>query len=223
MSVDSIWQAMPTRNVTDSRIIRALAHPLRVAALTLLDENTLSPKELADQLGVPLPLASYHVRRLHQLDLIELVDTKQRRGALQHFYRARQRPTISDEEWAQVPAIVKRELISATLAQTNAEVASAAAVGGFDREDIHASRTSFRTDEEGWRETAELLAETLGRIEEIQQRAEARLATRGADHDDSGILRASAVMMLFEGPAPAFGEDVPEPADGPGVAQLHHS
>ncbi len=215
-----MMQSMPTRHVTDSRIIRALAHPLRVAALTLLDERTMSPKDLAEHLGVPLPLASYHVRRLYQLDLIELVDTKQRRGALQHFYRARQRPTISDEEWAQVPAIVKRELIAATLAQTNAEIASAASVGGFDREDIHASRTSFHTDEEGWREVATLLADTLERIEEIQERTAARLAEQ--PHDRSETLRASAVMMLFEGPVPGFvaGRAMDDGAVAAG--QLHH-
>jgi DNA-binding transcriptional ArsR family regulator len=195
----TIMQTKPARDVTDTRVIRALAHPLRVAALTLLDDRTMSPKDLAEQLGVPLPLASYHVRRLHQLDLIELVSTQQRRGALQHFYRARERPKITDEAWAQVPAIVKRELIAASLAQTNAEVAAAAAVGGFDREDIHASRTTFRTDELGWRELSELLATTLEQVEEIQARASERLS---ADPDD-GSVRASAVLMLFEGPLPS--------------------
>ena len=188
---------MPARAVTDSRIIRALAHPLRVAALTLLDERTMSPKELAEQLNVALPLASYHIRRLHQLELIELVRTQQRRGALQHFYRARQRPKITDEAWARVPPIVKRELIAATLAQTNAEVATAASVGGFDREDVHASRTTFRTDERGWRELSKLLAKTLDQVEQIQARAIERLD--GHDHD---TIRASAVLMLFEGPVP---------------------
>lgn len=205
-------RAMPARDVTDNRVIRALAHPLRVAALTLLDDRTLSPKELAEQLGVPLPLASYHIRRLHQLDLIELVGTQQRRGALQHFYRARERPKITDEAWAQVPAIVKRELIAATLAQTNAEIAAAAAVGGFDREDVHASRTSFRTDEQGWGELSELLATTLEQVEEIQARATERLA----EHNDT-MTRASAILMLFEGP-------VPEPAvdhDGDGPHRRH--
>jgi DNA-binding transcriptional ArsR family regulator len=212
MSVGPIMRAMPARDVTDTRVIRALAHPLRVAALTLLDDRTLSPKELAEQLGVPLPLASYHIRRLHQLDLIELVGTQQRRGALQHFYRARERPKITDEAWAQVPAIVKRELIAATLAQTNAEIAAAASVGGFDREDVHASRTSFRTDEQGWRELSELLATTLEQVEEIQARANERLA----EHADP-MTRASAILMLFEGP-------VPEPAadhDGDGVHRRH--
>jgi DNA-binding transcriptional ArsR family regulator len=210
MSVGTIMQAMPARDVTDTRVIRALAHPLRVAALTLLDDRTMSPKELAEQLGVPLPLASYHIRRLHQLDLIELVGTQQRRGALQHFYRARERPKITDEAWAQVPAIVKRELIAATLAQTNAEIAAAAAVGGFDREDIHASRTSFRADQQGWRELSELLATTLEQIEEIQARTTQRLAD-----NDGVMLRASAILMLFEGP-------LPDPAAGHDGDDGHH-
>src|ERR1700678_3430033 len=101
----------PAQDVTDSRIVRALAHPLRVGALALLDERVMSPKELADELGASLPLTSYHVRRLEQLGFIELVQTRQRRGALQHYYRAKARPKITDTTWAQVPSIVKREMI----------------------------------------------------------------------------------------------------------------
>ncbi len=31
---------------------------------------------------------AYHIRVLRQLGFIELVETRQRRGALEHFYRA---------------------------------------------------------------------------------------------------------------------------------------
>jgi hypothetical protein len=154
----------------------------------------MSPKELADELGVSLPLASYHVRRLHQLDLIELVQTEQRRGALQHYYRARERPKITDAAWAEVPSIVKREMVAAALSQANIAMASAAQEGGFDREDAHVSRTSFRTDERGWKELSKLLAKTLERIEQIQARAAERLA---AEHEPDEF-RATALLMLFE-------------------------
>jgi len=185
----------PAQDVTDSRIVRALAHPLRVAALALLDERVLSPKELADELGVSLPLASYHVRRLEQLDFIELVQTKQRRGALQHYYRAKARPNITDSAWAEVPSIVKREMVGAALSQAQAAMVAGAQQGGFDREDVHASRTSFQTDEQGWRELSALLAETLERVDAIQESTARRLAD---DHDD-GCFRATVLMMLFEG------------------------
>jgi DNA-binding transcriptional ArsR family regulator len=196
----------PAQDVTDSRVVRALAHPLRVAALALLDERVLSPKELAEELGVSLPLASYHVRRLEQLDFIELVQTKQRRGALQHYYRAKARPHITDMAWAQVPSIVKREMIGAALSQAQSAMATAAQEGGFDREDMHSSRTSFRTDERGWTELSTLLAETLERVEQIQAAAADRLAN---DHDAEDF-RTTVLLMLFEGPqsaAPAGSAD----------------
>jgi DNA-binding transcriptional ArsR family regulator len=186
----------PVQEVTDSRVVRALAHPLRVAALALLDEQVLSPKELADELDVSLPLASYHVRRLHQLDLIELVQTRQRRGALQHYYRAKARPKITDATWAQVPVIVKHEMVSAALAQAHTAMAQAAEEGGFDRDDAHASRTSFRTDERGWKELTKLMMKTLERVEEIRERATERIE---ADHELES-RRVTALIMLFEGP-----------------------
>jgi hypothetical protein len=36
----------------------------------------------------PLGNCSYHVKALHDLGLIELVDTAQPRGAIQHYYKA---------------------------------------------------------------------------------------------------------------------------------------
>jgi DNA-binding transcriptional ArsR family regulator len=70
---------------------KALAHPLRGQILTLLEDGgRKSPSELAGELeGAPLGNVSYHVRYLHGQDLIRLVATEPRRGAVEHFYEAR--------------------------------------------------------------------------------------------------------------------------------------
>lgn len=66
----------------------ALAHPVPVAIVRILDaEPELSPTDLSERLGLPLGRISYHVRRLVDADLIVLVRTEPRRGALEHFYR----------------------------------------------------------------------------------------------------------------------------------------
>jgi DNA-binding transcriptional ArsR family regulator len=70
---------------------KALAHPIRGEILTILEAGRRSPKEICEQLGngAGLGTVSYHVRYLHGLDLIKLVGTKPRRGAVEHFYEAR--------------------------------------------------------------------------------------------------------------------------------------
>jgi len=183
-------------DVVDARMVKALAHPIRVAALALLEEEILSPKDVADKLGVTLPLASYHVRQLAHFGLIELVRTSPRRGTVQHYYRATVQPRISDATWADIPTTVKRRLVEATLRHANTAMAAAAEEGGFDRSDAHASRTCFRLDDQGWTQLSNLLSTTLERVERIQAEATARVAG-SADGDGR---RATVLLMLFEGP-----------------------
>jgi DNA-binding transcriptional ArsR family regulator len=72
----------------DQRLLKALAHPLRAKALPLFAEGTVSPIQVAKRLDVDVSHLAYHIRVLRQLGFIELVETRQRRGALEHFYRA---------------------------------------------------------------------------------------------------------------------------------------
>ncbi len=50
----------------DQRLIKALAHPLRVEILAILNERVASPNELAKGLGEGLSQVSYHVKVLHE-------------------------------------------------------------------------------------------------------------------------------------------------------------
>lgn len=72
----------------DQRLVKALSHPLRAKALPLFAEGAVSPVQVARQLDVDVSHIAYHIRVLRRLGLIELVETRQRRGALEHFYRA---------------------------------------------------------------------------------------------------------------------------------------
>lgn len=72
----------------DSRTLRAISHPTRVAILRHLSNHDLaSPSELAKALGVRPSSASYHVRSLASLGFLELVKEVPRRNAVEHFYR----------------------------------------------------------------------------------------------------------------------------------------
>jgi DNA-binding transcriptional ArsR family regulator len=73
------------RSVHES-LPKALSHPVRVKALAIFAERTASPKEIAAALDLSISNASYHVRVLDDLELIELREEERVRGSLAHFY-----------------------------------------------------------------------------------------------------------------------------------------
>jgi len=70
----------------DQRLAKALTNRLRQQALSLICEGVASPKAISDRLGLDVRTVAYHVRVLRELECIELVDTRQRRGAVEHVY-----------------------------------------------------------------------------------------------------------------------------------------
>lgn len=70
-------------------LARANTHPLPVSILEVLnidDGRTLSPKDLSVELQAPLTTVNYHVTALRHSRLVEVVDERQVRGAIEHFY-----------------------------------------------------------------------------------------------------------------------------------------
>ncbi|MEA2375484.1 MAG: hypothetical protein QOD53_1947 [Thermoleophilaceae bacterium] len=188
-------------DITDPRIAKAYAHPLRIHILGMLDDRVASPSEIASELDAPLTHVSYHVRQLAGLGLIKLVRTTPRRGAVEHHYTAQIRPKVPDSAWGDMPEIVKKNLVSGWVQQVGAHVQAGASEGGFDREDAHATRSAFDLDEKGWQAITKELGRTLERIEKIGAESQARVKK----DPDGESFRATAVMMLFEGPSVSAG------------------
>ena len=95
--------AKQTAGLVDPRLAKALSHPMRTRILAILNERVASPNEIAEMIDERLPNVSYHVRALLELGCIELVSTAQRRGAIEHYYRALTRPFFSDRDWKRLP------------------------------------------------------------------------------------------------------------------------
>lgn len=184
-------------DIDDPRLVKALAHPLRVNILRVLHSRVASPSEIATELSAPLGNVSYHVRVLERAGLLKLERTRQRRGAVEHYYRAVGRLRITDKAWAQVPAIVKDAILSATLDQAVQYVGAAVSLGGFDREDAHVSRRPMILDAEGFAELAAAVNELLERTDDIEAASQRRLAANNHEH---GEVSSGLVMMLFEAP-----------------------
>ena len=75
--------------ITLSEFARTCSHPLRRRILRALTEQAASPVKLAGALEAPLGNVSYHVRTLVAVGLIELLEERPVRGAIEHVYRAR--------------------------------------------------------------------------------------------------------------------------------------
>ncbi|HEY4280963.1 MAG TPA: winged helix-turn-helix domain-containing protein [Conexibacter sp.] len=188
----------PYSDITDPRLIKALAHPLRIRILAILEDRELaSPNELSELLGVSLGVMSYHVRRLHALGFLELVRRTPRRGAIEHHYRAKARPKVSDEGWAETPSIVKRAMVGASLEQVSTYVNAAASRGGFDNADAHLSRSVLTLDERGWKDLAGELAKALETVERIEAESAARLR-EGGEAVAAPARTTGVVMMMFD-------------------------
>lgn len=71
----------------EQSLAKALSNPLRARAIHLISEGVDSPKAIAERLDVDIRTVAYHVRVLRHLGCIELVETKRRRGAVEHIYR----------------------------------------------------------------------------------------------------------------------------------------
>lgn len=177
-------------------VAKAFAHPLRVEILIILNERVASPNLLAQELGQSLNLVAYHVRVLERYDCIELVDTKQRRGATEHFYRATRRQFLSDAEWSRMPEILRPAISGAMLKSVFQDIEEAVRSGTLDEvEDLHLSRTPMVVDKQGWSDVGSLLGKTLDRLLEIQAECAARIS------DGDGQAIPSKVEMLhFKSP-----------------------
>jgi DNA-binding transcriptional ArsR family regulator len=167
-------------NTLDPHLVRALAHPLRVQILEVLNERSASPNELMEILGYPLGNVAYHTRVLEKCACIELIGTEQRRGAVEHFFRAKPRSYIGHQDWRKVPRSVRSEVSGVSLEAFLDRVFDALEAGKIDdREDTTLSWTTMTVDEVGWSQAAEVLEEAMARLQAVHDQSQERLKMTG--------------------------------------------
>jgi DNA-binding transcriptional ArsR family regulator len=182
----------------DQRLVKALAHPLRVEILGILNERMASPNELSKELDEGLSQVSYHVKVLKDFDCIEMVKTEPRRGAVEHYYRATARAFFTDAEYKHLPDSIKPGATAGTMRMLMEDVSQALNAGTFtSRDDMHLSWTPGVVDEQGWEESVDLVNETLERILDIHADSAKRLAKSGEDG-----IPVTAALMNYETASP---------------------
>ncbi len=78
---------MSLEAVRDTKVMRAQAHPVRLRMLSLMTGAPFSAAELARELNITHALASYHLRRLADAELVSLVETRTTNHATELRYR----------------------------------------------------------------------------------------------------------------------------------------
>jgi DNA-binding transcriptional ArsR family regulator len=181
----------------ETTLATIVAHPTRVRAFSILAERTASPVEIAQEIGKDVGHVGYHVRKLQELNLIELVDERPVRGAVEHFYRAITRPYIGEGAFADQPQN-QREIFTRHILQLHvADIARAMDEHILDeRPNRWLVRTPMVVDDEGFDELAALHAEIYEKTLDIQARSDERRT--GTDSDG---IQTMSTNMFFEMPA----------------------
>jgi DNA-binding transcriptional ArsR family regulator len=185
-------------NRIDPRLVRALGHPLRVKILEVVQVRNASPSELTELLSAPLGNVAYHVRVLEKCGCIEQVATARRRGAVEHYFRARPRSYIGHQDWRKVPKSLRDAVTGASLGSFFDRAADALESGTLDaRDDTTLNWMPMAVDEAGWDEVAAVFKATANRLEAIHALCRKRIAQSEEEEAISMVVG----MAAFE-PAP---------------------
>jgi DNA-binding transcriptional ArsR family regulator len=184
-------------------LVKALNHPVRVKALTILTERTASPKEIAGEIDAPLSNVSYHVRVLDELGLVEIREEESVRGSVAHFYRAVERPLIHNPDWEKLSPRVRSAFSSYVIETLMSDAANSLQAGLFDlRDDRHLTRTPLVLDERGWRKVTSIQIKALDGILKEGTAAAARLKSSGKEG-----INVIAGLLCFEALPPGSPEE----------------
>jgi DNA-binding transcriptional ArsR family regulator len=160
----------------------ALGHRIRVYVLTILNEGTYTPDQIAQIIGEPLNKVAHHIRELLDGGSIELAKVRKVRNADQHYYRAVEMPFYSDEEvWAMTPQ--QRQVSAGIVLQCMMAEGLAAFWAGKIRDDPRTwlAWRWFNVDEQGREDIAEEQQKFWDRMQAIEAESTNRRVESGEE------------------------------------------
>jgi DNA-binding transcriptional ArsR family regulator len=181
---------VPNRPETiDQRLVRALSHPLRVQILELLTDRVASPNWLSEKLDASLSHVAYHTRALDKCGCLVLVETAQRRGATEHFYKATPDAFVGDRAWRGVPRPMLSGVSGATLQTFIDKAVDALETGTLDgREDTIFRWMPLLLDRRGWKEVVAIMERATEQVLAAHLRSQDRLSETGAKDAISTVI-----------------------------------
>lgn len=181
----------------DQQMVMALAHPLRVEILRQLEKGPSGPNRLANRIGESLANVSYHFKVLLKYDCIELVETVQRRGALEHIYSLKPDGAIGSRTWKSVPAALRTRYAGTALADFTTRAVEALDAGTAEtREGSGVTWLPLNLDEPGWEELRGVLGDVEKRFRAVADKSAERM---GSPRDGIPVIVAVAAFELASG------------------------
>jgi DNA-binding MarR family transcriptional regulator len=159
------------------------------------ENGSASAKEIAAALSVPQSSVGEQLRRLSAEGLLELLETKHRRGAVERYYRWTSRGfEIDKEEAEQVPEKAARQIVMTVirLFLSNAKAALAAAEWTPAQSDSFWNSISIRTDLQGMRELSKIHQKAAADI----NRARAQIHARVNEEESETVLLSSSIFLF---------------------------
>lgn len=182
----------------ESPIWKAFANSLRYQIVMVLGERVASPTELAELLDTDLRRVHEQIQTLEtDFGLIELVETDQRKGGTQHFYRATIRPLLDAAEWAELSPTAKHHISVAIAHKMVSDIDASIEAGIFDSHPHRALLTKpMVVDDQGFADADASALEHLSRLAEIEAESTGRLVRAG----EEGIQIKTATLVYPAAP-----------------------
>ncbi len=146
-------------------------------------------------------VVSHHMNVLRDLDCVEQVRTRPKRGTIEHFYTAKPRSFIGDQDWRRVPRSARGGLTNEALRTFAAKIIAAIDEGTIDsREDTTLNWMPMTVDERGWHETAEIFDRTRRALMAVAMASRDRLQDRDGIPLVTGLAAFEAAVPKEHGP-----------------------
>jgi hypothetical protein len=184
--------------LVDLRLLKALDHVLRQHILLAAVQGEISPIGLSKALGEGLSHISYHIRVLRDDcdGMIEETRTEQRRGAVEHFYRASTRTLLPAKAWRGVRGGLRAVIGAGQASDLFNDLAEALEAGKLQGPHDHITRAPLVLDAQGLRNVKAIAERATGEVENEQQAAAGRMAKTNGD--GGGATGYTFALLAFE-------------------------
>jgi DNA-binding transcriptional ArsR family regulator len=193
----------------DVKLMKALGHPVRQRILQELTRSEeASPSQIAQAIEEPLTNVGYHARVLVKCDAIELVRTEVSGSSVEHFYRAKVRAVVDEDNWRNIPENVRESLLDQTFQQIWSNVRAASEGDSLKDLRTAAAWSPLKLDDEAFTELSRMVGDLMLEALALQSGAEQRLSALDEEERKAKTNLVELDLMLYpieEVPAPSKG------------------
>lgn len=206
-----IWTGLRSRAQYLHRLSVVFAVELRLKIVTELYLREMSPKQFHQEFGGgSIVRVTRNFEKLAEAGWLLYIRSEgpggDRRGGVEHFYRATEPAFCDQETWAMLPYSIRVSFSWNAFKQISLRLREAMEASTFDaRPDRHLTDTQILLDQTGWGRVIDAVSAEFASQFEEQEDARRRVA-----HSGEELIRASSVLVAFESPATDAERTAPE-------------